>query len=103
MPVALPAPVYPTKGKGGIRLLLQAEKQISVRRRDGHAVRAVGGGDGISAGRPTAAGQIAVLLQSVAAGVRPRDDHAVAGAGDDQIGQAGALHHGNNAPESAGE
>ena len=56
MPVALAAPVYPAKRKGEIRLLLQAEKQISAGRCDGHAVRAVGGGDGISAARPTAAG-----------------------------------------------
>ena len=55
MPAALPAPVYPTKGKGGIRLVLQAKKQISTGRGDGHAVRTVGGDDGISAGRPTAA------------------------------------------------
>lgn len=68
------------------------------------AVGAVGGGDGIATGCPaTAVGQIAVLLQGVAAGVGPGNDDAVARMGDDQIRQAGRLHHGYQRPETTGQ
>ena len=56
----------------------QAEEQISRGRRDGYAVRAVGGGDGITARCPTRrCSEIVVLLQRVAARVWPGNLDAV--------------------------
>jgi len=85
------------------QLLLQPEKQIPNWRRDGDAARAVGGRDSVNARRPASAREIAVLLQGVAARVRPRNDDAVAGMGDGQVGQSRRLHHGNETPETAGQ
>ena len=56
--------------------LLEPEEQIPRRWHDGDAVHAVAGGDGITAGRPTAASQIGILQQRVAARVRPGDGHS---------------------------
>ena len=55
--------------------IAQSEKQISRWWSDGDAVRAVVGGDGITAGRPAPAGQIGILLQRVCARVLPRHHH----------------------------
>ena len=85
------------------QLLLQPEKQVPRRRRDGDAARSVGGRDSVNARRPASARKIAVLLQGVAARVRPRNDDAVASMGDGQVGQSRRLHDGNKTPETAGQ
>jgi len=60
-------------------LLHQPEKQIPCWLRDGDAIRAVRGVDGITGGCPVGRGQIAVLLQDKARGRRrPRNDNAAA-------------------------
>ena len=69
---------YPS---GGVRLVLdcsqrsgvaQTEEQIARRRRDGDAVRAVAGRDGVTTRRPThRRGEIVILLQRATARVRP--------------------------------
>lgn len=50
----------------------QAEEQISHRRRDGDAVQAVAGRDGIAAGRPVPAGHAETLLERVLQGEADR-------------------------------
>jgi len=90
-----------TNKAGGLRSLLQTEKQIPHRLYDGDAVRAVARADGVSARRPASTRQIAILLQGVTAGVRPGDDDAVAGMGYAQVGHARRLHHGDETPETA--
>ena len=53
----------------------QTKEQIPGWRSEGDAVRAVGGRDRVTAGRPTRwGGEIAALLQSIAAGVGPLND-----------------------------
>ena len=79
-------------------LLLQPKEQIPRRRRDGDAVRAAGGADGIAARRPAAAARRKVrrLLQRVTARVWPKDLHAVRiNANNNKVRQAGRLHHVN--------
>ena len=68
-------------GAGGASGIGEAEEQTARGRVDGDAVGAVGGVDGVAARRPVCrGGEVCVLLQGVAAGVRPGDDDAVAGA-----------------------
>jgi len=83
--------------------IAQAEKQIARGRRDGDAVRAIIGSGGITTGCPSPVSWIGILLQGVAARVRPGNDDAVrTDKGDDQVRQAGSLHDKNQTPESAG-
>ena len=95
------APIIPNEWIS--QLLLQPEKQIPRRRRDGDAARSVGGRDSVNARRPASAREIAVLLQGVAARVRPRNDDAVAGMGDAQRRRTGGLHDVDQTPETAGQ
>ena len=90
-----------------INLLLQPEKQIPRGRRDGDAVGAVGGSDGITARRPACRrGDVRVLLQgvSVGGGIRPENFHAVRPIGNNQqFRHAGHLHHVDERPITAGD
>src|ERR1017187_4622054 len=57
----------------------------------------------VNARRPASARKIAVLLQGVAARVRPRDNDAVAGMGDAQRRRTGGLDDVDQTPETAGQ
>jgi len=86
-----------------ISRIVQAEEQVARGRRDGDAARAAVGANRGDARRPTRRfGEIAVLLQGARRRVRPGDSDGVARMGDGQPGHSGRLHHGDEAPETAG-
>ena len=81
----------------------QPEEQIPHGRSDRDAVRTVGDGNGIGAGRPFRGGQFVVLQQTVTADVWPGNLHGVrTDILDDQIRNSRRLH-GDDTPEAASE
>ena len=57
--------------------LFQPDKQVPYWSGDGNTVRAIEGGDGITAGAPGGGGQIGILLQNITSSGWPQYLHAV--------------------------
>src|SRR5579863_10383540 len=75
------------------------EEQVTRGRGNRNAIGTVGGRNDITTGSPASrVGQIVVLEQGIAAGVRPENSHTAAPVGhDDQIRSARRLYRGHQA------